>query len=88
MDRMRAGSTHSRPLKILMADAVGCEPVSNTKFPANREKNREFCGIRLFDAILRADKLINSGACSKIPYSTEQGIFTEEQGIWRQEQGI
>jgi hypothetical protein len=24
-------------------DAVSCEPVSGTKFPANREINREFC---------------------------------------------
>ena len=26
----------------MVADAVPVEPVSTTKFPANREKNREF----------------------------------------------
>jgi hypothetical protein len=27
----------------MVADAVEVEPVSTAKFPANREKNREFC---------------------------------------------
>jgi hypothetical protein len=62
----------------VVADAVIGEPVSTTKFPANREKNREFCEIRPFDAILKADKPVNSETCSKIPYSTEQGIFAKE----------
>jgi len=26
----------------MVADAVGCEPVSASKFPDNRENNREF----------------------------------------------
>jgi hypothetical protein len=29
-------------LKLLVADAVAVEPVSKSKFPANREINREF----------------------------------------------
>jgi hypothetical protein len=29
----------------MVADAVGCEPVSATKFPAIRENNRESCEI-------------------------------------------
>ena len=29
----------------MVADAVTCEPVSTAKFPANREKNSEFCKI-------------------------------------------
>jgi hypothetical protein len=29
----------------MVADAVTCEPVSTDKFPANREKNREFYKI-------------------------------------------
>jgi hypothetical protein len=72
----------------VVADAVDLEPVSTAKFPANREKNREFRRIRTFGAILKADTLVNSEACSKIPYSTEQGIFAKEQGICRREQGI
>jgi hypothetical protein len=75
------------PLKLkehkmrMVADAVAFEPVSTSKFPANREINREFRPIRLFGAILKADTRANSEACSEIPYSTEQGIFAKEQGI-------
>jgi hypothetical protein len=65
----------------VVADAVLIEPVSTPKFPANREINREFRRIRLLGAILKADTRANSEACSKIPYSTEQGIFAKEQGI-------
>jgi hypothetical protein len=72
----------------MVADAVAVEPVSTSKFPANREKNREFRRIRTLSAILKAETRINSDAYSKIPYSTEQGIFAKEQGICRREQGI
>ena len=34
-----------------VADAVQVEPVSNAKFPANREKNREFCKNRGFGGV-------------------------------------
>jgi hypothetical protein len=71
-------------LKILVADAVLVEPVSNPKFPANRE----FHCIRPLGAILIADTRANSEACSEIPYATEQGIILEEQGILAREQGI
>jgi len=72
----------------VVAHAVTCEPVSPGKFPANREKNREFCRIRALDAILNADTRANSKACSKIPYATEQGNILEEQGIPAKEQRI
>ena len=72
----------------MVADAVEVEPVSTAKFPANREKNREFRRIRLLGAILKAGTRANSEACSEIPYSTEQGIFAREQGICTREQGI
>jgi hypothetical protein len=72
----------------MVADAVGFEPVSAPKFPANREINREFRQIRLLGAILHADTRANSKACSEIPYSAEQGIFAKEQGICTREQGI
>jgi len=65
----------------VVADAVQVEPVSASKFPANREINREFRRNRLLDAILKPDLRANSDAYSKIPYSTEQGIFAREQGI-------
>jgi hypothetical protein len=34
-----------------VADAVQVEPVSTAKFPANREKNREFCKKRGFGSV-------------------------------------
>jgi hypothetical protein len=71
----------------VVADAVGCEPVSASKFPANREINREFRRIRLLSAILKADTPANSEACKKFPYSTEQGIFAKKLGICAREQG-
>jgi len=74
--------------ECVVAHAVACEPVSALKFPANREKNREFRRIRTFGAILEAGQPIYSEAYSKIPYSTEQGIFVKKQGICKQEQGI
>jgi hypothetical protein len=32
----------------MAAEAVVFEPVSTVKFPANREKNREYCIFQLF----------------------------------------
>jgi hypothetical protein len=59
-----------------------------SKFPANREINREFCKIQRSAPNLRAWTRANPKACNKIPYSTEQGIFAREQGICTREQGI
>lgn len=72
----------------MVEDAVQCEPVSGAKIPANREDNRDFRRMRQFNAILRADMLVNSEAYEKIPYSPEQGILAKEQGIFWREQGI
>ena len=72
----------------MVADAVKVEPVSTPKFPANREKNREFRRIRPLGAILKADTRANSETCGEIPYATEQGIISAELGILVQEQGI
>ena len=47
-----------------------------TKFPANREINREFCSIRPAAAISTPGQPVNSTAFSRIPCATEQGIFT------------
>ena len=68
-------------LEWMVADAVHVEPVSIPKFPANREKNREFHQIGPLCKILKAATRANSKACSEIPYATEQGIISEEQGI-------
>jgi len=58
----------------VVADAVQVEPVSTAKFPANREKNREFCRI----AVSVASELVNDGVVTglakRIPYAKEQGI--------------
>jgi hypothetical protein len=72
----------------VVADAVQVEPVSTAKFPANREKNREFRRIRPLGAILKADTRVDSEACSEIPYAAEQGIILAEQGISARDQGI
>ena len=74
-------------LKLLVADAVVVEPVSTAKFPANREKNREFCKIVASGAPETANNGVVTGLPMQIPYSTEQGIILEEQGILAQEQG-
>ena len=57
-----------------------CEPVSAAKFPANREKNREFCKILASEAPEIPNSGLGTGRCSQIPYSTEQGIILVEQG--------
>jgi len=75
-------------LKCVVADAVGFEPVSAAKFPANREKNREFRQFRPQSAILVFSQRANSIAYSKIPCKMEQGIFSAEQGINFKEQAI
>jgi hypothetical protein len=74
-------------LKRLVADAVDFEPVSTPKFPANREKNREFCRIRPEGRFLAASQQTNSMVCSGIPYAAEQGIILVEQRISEREQG-
>ena len=63
----------------MVVDAVTSEPVSLVRFPANREKNREFHQIRALGAILKADTRANSEACREIPYSAEQGIFAKDR---------
>jgi hypothetical protein len=73
---------------MVAADAVVVEPVSTPKFPASREKNREFCQMCPLRAISKADTRANSKAFSQIPYAKEQGIISVEQGIPAQEQGI
>jgi hypothetical protein len=61
--------------------------LSPHKFPANREKNREFRQIRPCEVILNADTRANSEPCSEIPYSTEQGIICDRTGILTAHQG-
>src|SRR5262245_26970412 len=51
-----------------------------SKFPANRENNREFRRIRPSTAIFVSDQRPDSIACSQIPYAAEQGIFAAITG--------
>src|SRR5262249_55567675 len=51
-----------------------------TKFPANKEINREFCKFGASAAISASNQRANSKACSKIAYATEQGIFAAITG--------
>jgi hypothetical protein len=64
----------------MVADAVEVEPVSTTNFPANREKNREFCKIAAQIESETANNGAVTGLSKRIPYSTEQGIILAEQG--------
>jgi hypothetical protein len=65
----------------MVVDAVGCEPVSNLKFPANREINREFRQIGGFQRPKALISAADSSAYRQIPYSSEQGIFFARTGI-------
>ena len=60
--------------ECVVADAVVIEPVSASQFPANREKNREFCNFGATSRIERPASPMISGLFLQIPYSAEQGI--------------
>jgi hypothetical protein len=72
----------------LVVDAVAVEPVSTLKFPANREKNREFCKIAASGAPEIVNNTVVTGLLIRTPCSTEQGIIFAKQGSLVQEQGI
>ena len=59
----------------VVVDAFQIGPVSNLKFPDNREINREFFKFGPFSAILAPNRRANSIACRRIPYEMEQGFF-------------
>src|SRR5450759_1044295 len=88
-----SGHEHTGPIRVsaksqigarpiaegLAADAVVVEPVSTTKFPANREKNREFFNSKHCSRLRWPTSPMISMILSQIPYSTEQGIISAEQ---------
>ena len=51
----------------VVADAVAVEPVSAPKFPANREKNREFCKFLTLGALKTATNDVVAGILMPIP---------------------
>jgi hypothetical protein len=63
--------------KALAEEAVYCEPVSSTKFPANSEKYREFSRYWAASRNRRSLHRPNSATYSKIPYKSEQGNSEE-----------
>ena len=69
-----------------VSQSQNCTP-KHTKFPANREINREFLRIRSICEILKANTQVNSKASGTIPYAVEQGIILAEQGFCTREQG-
>ena len=69
-----------RRLNWLAEDAVLIEPVSAAKFPANREKYREFCRNGRSGPISASSQRVNSIGFSRIHYATEQGIFKRVSG--------
>ena len=64
----------------LADDTVNGEPVSGTKFPANREINREFRRNRPCTPIFASDQHADPKAYSRIPYATKQGISKRVSG--------
>lgn len=71
-----------------LAEVVVSRELFSAKFPANREKYREFCH---FGPYLRKIGWINgniSMGYGGIPYSKEQGIFSTDQGSFWRDQGI
>src|SRR5262249_11158586 len=75
------------PPECVVVVAVGCELVSASKFPANRENNREFCRMRPSVAIFVLNEPAASIAYNGIPYATEQGISKRVSGKIFQETG-
>jgi hypothetical protein len=73
--RSRVKGNDTAETDCVAEDAVLIGPVSAPRFPANREINREFCRFHPSGVIFASIRLINSMACSEIPYATEQGIF-------------
>ncbi len=70
-----------RTLKTLVADTVAVEPVSTAKFPANREKNREFFNFGPHRGLEHPMRPMILRLLSQISYSMEQGTFRKEQGF-------
>ena len=58
-----------------MVDTVRIEPVSASKFPASREKNRERCKSGPPEAIFAHSRPANSVPCSKIPTQWSREFF-------------
>jgi hypothetical protein len=71
----------------MVAVAVPFGPVSVFFFPANREKNREFRENRPPARKSMPFFTVSSTAYEKVPYVSEQGIFSAEQGMVPTEQG-
>jgi hypothetical protein len=72
-----------------MADeAVSGEPVSEARFPANREKSREFYENRaVWQKAARQNAAI-SVSCRTIPYKMKQGINSRRTGNLSRRAGI
>jgi hypothetical protein len=76
----RAKTTTLSIAYTLADDAISCEPVSGSKFPANRETNREFRRNWPSTALLASDQTADPIAYSRIPCATEQGISERVSG--------
>ena len=75
----RANSVLARKSPVarecMVADAVVVEPLSTAKFPANREKNREFCQIRPLSAILKLTREQIQRLAAKFPTQQNRELF-------------
>ena len=73
--------------QYMAEDTVPTNPSPPSKFPANREINREFCGFGHSAANFASNQRGDSAAYGQIPYATEQGIFGGLTGNFFQRTG-
>ena len=71
-----------------MVDAAQRDQSPNPNSLDNREINREFLDFGPVCTILVPNRRANSAGYNKIPYATEQGIFSAEQGMFLRDQRI
>jgi hypothetical protein len=69
-------------------DAVLIEPVFRANSLLTGKLTGKFAVSGLPGAIFAPDQVAESIACTKIPYSTEQGFFNGYQGRFARQQGI
>ena len=63
--------------ECVVVGAVGFERVSESEFPENREKNREFAETSLAGALAERKQRATSATCRQIPVGFEPGICTD-----------
>jgi hypothetical protein len=68
--------------ECVVADAVAIEPVSASKFPANREINREFCEILAAATLFAPQSASKFNGFERNSLSKVTGNFLRVTGNW------